>query len=341
MKLKCLNCNHEFAGTISYDELGWHSSCPECDSSFDVVLPEGPIIMAFADPNEEDGNPDGNFTEDFHYACLSSYYAFSSRKDFLEKWEEKIYNEDPDGMWYWVVEGDNCITYGGPDIGDIELICEAWGVEPDSSGDVAILLDQAYASCQKSSQDRSTHKGGDAKTKVCFNCVRKTECYPVSEIIKLKEGETYKDKTGYDCGVVFTNYKDLRKFVEVIGEAIATQKKKTQEDIFRFIAEHYDLPLYNVKLEFEKRQSAREKAGDKYITLRTAPHDVSYYCKWFVVEVEWLKGWIQEENDGDLVEDELQEALEYFIENYKWDETLWAYRSAKMGNAIVAEGYDK
>lgn len=36
MKLKCLNCDHEFESTISYDELGWHSSCPECGGSFDV-----------------------------------------------------------------------------------------------------------------------------------------------------------------------------------------------------------------------------------------------------------------------------------------------------------------
>lgn len=36
MKIKCLNCGYEFDGTAEYDELGWHSSCPECESSFDV-----------------------------------------------------------------------------------------------------------------------------------------------------------------------------------------------------------------------------------------------------------------------------------------------------------------
>lgn len=36
MKLKCLQCEHEFDGSISKDELGWHSSCPECGGSFDV-----------------------------------------------------------------------------------------------------------------------------------------------------------------------------------------------------------------------------------------------------------------------------------------------------------------
>ena len=38
MKLKCLHCEHEFEGTISYDEFGWHSSCPECGCSFDVDI---------------------------------------------------------------------------------------------------------------------------------------------------------------------------------------------------------------------------------------------------------------------------------------------------------------
>jgi DNA-directed RNA polymerase subunit RPC12/RpoP len=35
-KLKCLQCGYEFSGTIETDELGAHSSCPECGGSFDV-----------------------------------------------------------------------------------------------------------------------------------------------------------------------------------------------------------------------------------------------------------------------------------------------------------------
>ena len=38
MKLKCLHCEYEFDGTIAWDELGWHSSCPECGCSFDVDI---------------------------------------------------------------------------------------------------------------------------------------------------------------------------------------------------------------------------------------------------------------------------------------------------------------
>lgn len=142
MKLKCLQCGHEFEGTISYDELGWHSSCPECDGSFDVDVPKGNIVMAFAAKVDGD-NPYVNFTDNLKDACIISYYAFSSRKDFLKKWEEKIYNEDPDGMWYWVVEGDHCITSGGPNPEDIELICDAWGVEAENSYDIWCLLKAA------------------------------------------------------------------------------------------------------------------------------------------------------------------------------------------------------
>lgn len=34
--LKCLHCGFEFNGTVETDELGAHSSCPECECSFDV-----------------------------------------------------------------------------------------------------------------------------------------------------------------------------------------------------------------------------------------------------------------------------------------------------------------
>jgi len=37
MKTSCLNCGHEFKVTkVFNDELGLHTTCPKCDSSFDV-----------------------------------------------------------------------------------------------------------------------------------------------------------------------------------------------------------------------------------------------------------------------------------------------------------------
>lgn len=37
MKAKCLNCGYEFILiNASIDELGWHTTCPECSGSFDI-----------------------------------------------------------------------------------------------------------------------------------------------------------------------------------------------------------------------------------------------------------------------------------------------------------------
>lgn len=149
MNLKCLQCGHKFDGSISHDKLGWHSTCPECGGSFDLSVPEGHIVMAFATKVDGD-DPYINFTCNLEDACILSYYAFSSRKDFLKMWEKKIYNQEPDGMWYWIVEGDHCITYGGPDPGDIELICDAWGVESENSFDTWCLLKAARKFARRS-----------------------------------------------------------------------------------------------------------------------------------------------------------------------------------------------
>ena len=38
-KVSCLNCSHEFVLTNLYnDKLGWHTVCPDCESSFDVDI---------------------------------------------------------------------------------------------------------------------------------------------------------------------------------------------------------------------------------------------------------------------------------------------------------------
>ena len=88
--------------------------------------------------------------------------------------------------------------------------------------------------------------------KECINCIRNTECYTEKELKNLKPNETYKDKTGYDCGVAFTNYEELHEFVYVIGEAISKKDEKVQKDIMKFISDRYNLPLYNVILELSR-----------------------------------------------------------------------------------------
>lgn len=147
MILKCLQCDHEFEGTISRDDLGWHSCCPFCGGSFDVDVPHGKIIIAFTNPEYDKDDPYENFVQRMPERNICSYYAFASRREFLEKWEKLA--EDPDGMWYWIIEGDHRITYGGCSIQDIELICDAWGVEAERPYDIDSLLSAAYASCNE------------------------------------------------------------------------------------------------------------------------------------------------------------------------------------------------
>ena len=118
MKLKCLNCGHEFDGSISKDELGWHSGCPKCNGSFDVDVPTGRIVMAFAwDETDE------YFTDLWHDNNeFATYYAFDTAKEFMEAWREMV--EEPDGMWYWVLEDGKLICSGACDPYDIEIFIE-------------------------------------------------------------------------------------------------------------------------------------------------------------------------------------------------------------------------
>lgn len=88
--------------------------------------------------------------------------------------------------------------------------------------------------------------------KVCCNCIRKTECYTEEGLKSLKPNETYKDRTGYECGVAFRNYEELREFVYVIGEAIGAQSKSVENGIMQYLADKYNLPVYNVMLEFSR-----------------------------------------------------------------------------------------
>lgn len=42
LNLQCPNCGHNFMwGSANCDELGWHTSCPICQGSFDIDLPNG------------------------------------------------------------------------------------------------------------------------------------------------------------------------------------------------------------------------------------------------------------------------------------------------------------
>lgn len=130
MKLKCLNCGHKFEGRISLDELGWHSYCNECDSSFDVDIPQGRIIMAFTDPDCDLDNPYDTFTDDFTGENVNICFAFDTPKAFIRKWK-RIVNEKegPYGMWYWVLDNNEIICSGACDPGDIDIFEDYFGEE--------------------------------------------------------------------------------------------------------------------------------------------------------------------------------------------------------------------
>ena len=126
MKLVCMSCWHEFEGTITKDELGWHSVCPECESSFDVDVPQGRIVMAFANDETDD-----YFTDDWYDDNeLLTYYAFNTPEEFMATWR-KMHDYDnggwPDSMWYWVLDDGICICSGACDPDDEEIFVEHWG----------------------------------------------------------------------------------------------------------------------------------------------------------------------------------------------------------------------
>lgn len=145
MNCTCMSCYHTFEGSISLDELGWHSVCPECGSSFDVDVPAGKIMMMFVDDEDET-----NFNDFYSNEPICSYYAFDSVKEFIEAW--KKISENPDSMWYWVYVNDmrseNCICSGACDPGDIENFMEYFDCDqngdPTPKGPLAISAMMAF-----------------------------------------------------------------------------------------------------------------------------------------------------------------------------------------------------
>ena len=128
MKLKCLNCDYKFDGDISYDELGWHSMCPECGSSFDVDVPEGKILMLFAGRETDFGE---GFEDNHLKNNIYSYRAFNSVKSFMNRWRKVA--ENPDSMWYWVIDMEDKSPFHYVTTGacswdlDREIFKDYWG----------------------------------------------------------------------------------------------------------------------------------------------------------------------------------------------------------------------
>ena len=100
MKIKCLNCGHEFEDSISNDDFGWHGYCDKCDSSFDVdikeyIVPRGTKVrfhgdrIGIVDWNDEECTEE---FENINYCVCpieftseeywSDYYVWLLREDF-------------------------------------------------------------------------------------------------------------------------------------------------------------------------------------------------------------------------------------------------------------------
>ena len=124
----CPNCGHIFTGSIDLDELGWHTSCPECESSFDVDVPEGRFVIAFV--NDECENYHDLFTDEFEGHDIVSYFAVDTEEELIALWDSICDKDVEDnGMWYWVLdyvvpENPVLITSGACDPGDIEFFEE-------------------------------------------------------------------------------------------------------------------------------------------------------------------------------------------------------------------------
>ena len=121
MKLECPHCGKEFDGAISKDALGWHTACPDCTGSFDIGVPKGRYVMAFAlDDTDE------FFTDDwFDDNSIVTYYAFDTPEELVAAWYRK--SVDPDSMWYWLLDDGKCFCSGACDPGDIDIIEKHFG----------------------------------------------------------------------------------------------------------------------------------------------------------------------------------------------------------------------
>jgi len=99
MRLKCLQCEHEFEGSVSLDELGWHSMCPKCGGSFDVDLPDGDFVIAFAVDDSD------FWTDDFDGRGVKDFFAYHSAEALIAGWYKLL--ETHEGDWYWILhDGD-------------------------------------------------------------------------------------------------------------------------------------------------------------------------------------------------------------------------------------------
>lgn len=87
--VQCLNCGKIFhISSASKDEMGWHTTCPECMGSFDVdiekyLIPNGTIVkLSISKYGVVDGN-DADTSEEFDDI---NYYICPLEETYKEVW---------------------------------------------------------------------------------------------------------------------------------------------------------------------------------------------------------------------------------------------------------------
>lgn len=93
MKIKCWNCGHEFDGSVSYDELGWHSCCSECDTSFDV---DTVWICVYRDTVEK---LEDDWQTNLSEILVTIDFANQYYKECIEPYFEENYMTEKDIEW--------------------------------------------------------------------------------------------------------------------------------------------------------------------------------------------------------------------------------------------------
>lgn len=135
-KFTCPHCGAHFEGGASLDNLGWHTSCPDCGESFDVDVFDKRYVVAIAKMPDE--CYDKYFVDDVDFDGIEEMYTFETPEELLDKVRELI--EDPPSMWYWVLDTytENCVDEilgGAIDPNDTEIIEEYFGLERDDEKD--------------------------------------------------------------------------------------------------------------------------------------------------------------------------------------------------------------
>lgn len=122
MKINCNHCKSQFDGPVLKCGSTWRSWCPDCRKFVDVDVPKGRIVMAFAWDEDDEFFTD-NWRDD---NVIATYYAFDTPEEFMKAWYEM--RDDPDGMWYWVLDNGKLICSGACDYMDEDIYIEHWNL---------------------------------------------------------------------------------------------------------------------------------------------------------------------------------------------------------------------